>query len=69
MLREERQRRAPPRFANASVRSYTTNRKKLMRVLASSIVSDMNNGCSSFVDGQVVVSLSNQEGILEIEIG
>jgi predicted amidohydrolase len=39
-----------------------------LRVLASSIVSDMNNGCSSFVDGQVVVSLSNQEGILEVKI-
>jgi predicted amidohydrolase len=39
-----------------------------LRVLASSIVSDMNNGCSSFVDGQVVVSLSDQEGVLELEI-
>jgi hypothetical protein len=39
-----------------------------LHVLASSLVSDMNNGCSSFVDGDVVVSLSNQEGILEIAI-
>ena len=39
-----------------------------LRVLASSLVSDRNNGLSSFVDGRVVVSLSNQQGILEVEI-
>jgi hypothetical protein len=39
-----------------------------LRVLASSLVSDRNNGCSSFVDSDVVVSLPRQEGILEIEI-
>jgi predicted amidohydrolase len=39
-----------------------------LRVLASSLVSDMNNGFSSFVEGQAVVSLSNQEGILEVDI-
>ena len=38
-----------------------------LRVLASSLVSDRNNGFSSFVDGRVVVSLSNQQGILEVE--
>ena len=37
-------------------------------VLASSLVSDMNNGFSSFIDGHVVVSLSDREGILEVEI-
>jgi predicted amidohydrolase len=39
-----------------------------LRVLASSLVSDKNNGFSSFVDGDVVVSLPRQEGILEVEI-
>jgi predicted amidohydrolase len=39
-----------------------------LRVLASSLVSDKNNGFSSFVDGDVVVSLPSQEGILEVEI-
>jgi len=39
-----------------------------LRVLASSLVSDKNNGFSSFVDGDVIVSLSDQEGILEVEI-
>ena len=39
-----------------------------LRVLASSLVSDMNNGFSSFIERNVVVSLSNQEGILEVEI-
>jgi hypothetical protein len=37
-------------------------------VLASSLVSDVNNGFSSFIENNVVISLSNQEGILEIEI-
>ena len=39
-----------------------------LQVLASSLVSDMNNGFSSFIDGHVIVSLSDQEGILEVEI-
>jgi predicted amidohydrolase len=38
-------------------------------VLASSLVSDKNNGFSSFTDGDVIVSLSDQEGILEVETG
>ncbi len=37
-------------------------------VLVSSLVSDMNNGFSSFIDQNVAISLSNQEGILEVEI-
>lgn len=37
-------------------------------VLVSSLVSDKNSGFSSFVDGGGVVSLSRQEGILEVEI-
>jgi predicted amidohydrolase len=37
-------------------------------VLVSSLVSDRNNGFSSYIDGDVVVSLSDQEGLLEIEI-
>jgi len=39
-----------------------------LRVLVSSLVSDKNSGFSSFVDGDVVVSLPRQEGILEVEI-
>jgi predicted amidohydrolase len=39
-----------------------------LRVLVSSLVSDKNIGFSSFVDGDVVVSLPRQEGILEVEI-
>lgn len=38
-------------------------------VLACSLVSDMNNGFSSYVNGHVIVSLSNQEGILEVDMG
>jgi predicted amidohydrolase len=38
-------------------------------VLVSSLVSDKNSGFSSFVEGDVVVSLSGREGILEVEIG
>ncbi len=44
------------------------SKARRLRVLASSLVSDKNNGSSSFVDGDVVVSLSEQEGILEVEI-
>lgn len=39
-----------------------------LRVLVSSLVSDQNIGYSSFVEGDVVVSLPLQEGILEVEI-
>lgn len=39
-----------------------------LRVLASSLVSDKNSGLSSFVDGDVIVSLPRREGILEVEI-
>lgn len=48
------------------VRSVSKARK--MPVLASSLVSDKNSGFSSFVNGDIVVSLSRQEGILEVEI-
>jgi predicted amidohydrolase len=44
------------------------SKKRKIPVLASSLVSDENQGFSSFVNGDVVVSLSRQEGILEIEI-
>jgi len=39
-----------------------------LRVLVSSLVSDKNIGFSSFVDGDVIISLPRQEGILEVEI-
>ena len=39
-----------------------------IRVLVSSLVSDKNSGYSSFVAGDVIVSLPSQEGILEIEL-
>jgi|WetSurMetagenome_2_1015567.scaffolds.fasta_scaffold258541_2 predicted amidohydrolase len=48
------------------IKEVSVTRK--LRVLASSLVSDMNNGFSSYIDSKVVVSLSEQEGILEIEI-
>jgi len=44
------------------------SKERKLPVLASSLVSDKNHGFSSFVNGNVVVSLSRQEGILEIEI-
>lgn len=44
------------------------SKARRLPVLASSLVSDRNNGFSSFVDGDVVVSLSRREGILEIGI-
>ncbi|MEW6718536.1 MAG: hypothetical protein AB1345_13675 [Chloroflexota bacterium] len=44
------------------------SRTRGLRVLASSLVSDKNNGHSSYVDGDVIVSLSTREGILEVEI-
>jgi len=48
------------------VKSVSNARK--LRVLVSSLVCDKNIGFSSFVDGDVVVSLSRREGILEVEI-
>jgi len=48
------------------VKSVSKERK--LPVLASSLVSDRNHGFSSFVNGNVIVSLSRQEGILEVEI-
>ena len=39
-----------------------------LRVLAASLVSDQNNGFSSYVDRDAVVSLPSHEGILEVEI-
>jgi len=48
------------------VKSMSKERK--LPVLASSLVSDRNHGFSSFVNGNVIVSLSRQEGILEVEI-
>ena len=44
------------------------SRARKLRILASSLVSDKNNGFSFFIDGNVIVSLSDQEGILEVEI-
>ncbi|OGO62241.1 MAG: hypothetical protein A2030_11585 [Chloroflexi bacterium RBG_19FT_COMBO_50_10] len=44
------------------------SRARQLRILASSLVSDKNNGFSFFIDGNVIVSLSDQEGILEVEI-
>jgi len=50
----------------SSARNVSKERK--LPVLVSSLVSDRNNGFSSFVNSDVVVSLSKLEGILEIEI-
>jgi predicted amidohydrolase len=44
------------------------SRARGLPVLASSLVSDKNDGFSSYVNGDVVVSLPRQEGILEVEI-
>jgi predicted amidohydrolase len=44
------------------------SKMKELPLLASSLVSDRNNGFSSFVYGDVTVSLPEQEGILEVEI-
>lgn len=46
----------------------SVSKARELRVLVSSLVSDKNIGFSSFVDGDVVVSLPRQEGILEVEI-
>ncbi len=48
------------------VKNVSKTRK--LPVLVSSLVSDRNNGFSSFVDGDIVVSLPSKEGILEIDI-
>jgi len=44
------------------------SREREMPVLASSLVSDKNHGLSSYVRNDVVVSLSNHEGILEVRL-
>jgi hypothetical protein len=44
------------------------SRTRGLRVLVASLVSDQNNGFSSYVDSDVVVSLPSHEGILEVEI-
>ena len=46
----------------------SVSKARELRVLVSSLVSDKNIGFSSFVDGDVVVSLPRQEEILEVEI-
>lgn len=55
-------------FSRITEELKEVSRMKELRVLASSLVSDKNNGFSSFVEGDVIVSLSDQQGILEIEI-
>jgi len=54
-----------PRVIN-EVRDVSLDRK--LPVLVSSLVSDMNNGFSSYVNGGAVISLSCQEGIMEVEV-
>lgn len=44
------------------------SRARGLPILASSLVSDVNNGHSSYVVGEAVVTLPNQEGILEVEV-
>lgn len=55
-------------FARVIDEVKAVSQARNLRVLASSLISDMNNGFSSYIDGQDVVSLSNTEGILEVEI-
>jgi predicted amidohydrolase len=60
-------------FSDDSLPRVTEDLKRVSKarglpVLASSLVSDKNSGCSSFVDGDVIISLSNREGILEVGI-
>ncbi|MFW9939332.1 MAG: hypothetical protein ACFFD5_16945 [Candidatus Thorarchaeota archaeon] len=43
-------------------------KKRTVPVLASSLVSDKNCGFSTFIDDKKVISLSNLEGLLEIEL-
>ena len=55
-------------FSRVMQEAKSVSKARELRVLVSSLVSDKNIGFSSFVDGDVVVSLSRHEGILEIEI-
>jgi len=43
------------------------SQSRSLPVLVSSLVSDQNNGCSAYVEGDKVISLSEREGILEVE--
>ncbi len=43
-------------------------KKRTIPIMASSLVSDKNCGFSTFIDNNMVISLSNFEGLLEIEI-
>lgn len=44
------------------------SRERHIPIVASSLVSDKNNGFSSIVNNEIVASLSDKEGILEIEL-
>lgn len=44
------------------------SKERHILIVASSLVSDKNNGRSSIVAGEIVASLSDKEGILEIEL-
>ena len=56
-------------FARVIQEVRRVSRMRKIRVLASSLVSDENNGYSSFIDGDTVVSLPDAEGILEVDLG
>lgn len=56
-------------FARVIQEVRGVSRTRRIRVLASSLVSDQNNGNSSFIDGDTVVSLPDAEGILEVDLG
>jgi len=61
-------------FGTANLSKVTSevkhfSRVRNIRILVSSLVSDQNIGYTSYVDNDVVVSLPEQEGILEVEIG
>ena len=43
-------------------------KKRKIPILASSLVSDKNNGFSTYIDQHKIISLSNYEGILEIDL-
>lgn len=43
-------------------------KKRKIPILASSLVSDKNNGFSTYIDQYKIISLSNYEGILEIDL-
>jgi predicted amidohydrolase len=55
-------------FARRIQNVKNVSKARALRVLASSLVSDKNSGHSSYVDGDVVISLPGREGILEVEI-